>query len=114
MTGVSAAERAGWLTTILRPAGALDASALRRLKNALGPLAACSDMVIVDLTAAEMRSPRALAMNLRQPALDFDRAGRCLLVVGASAELAAELDRDAVPVVTLAADVLPRQGRIGS
>jgi hypothetical protein len=111
MAPVAAAERAGWLTTILRPAGALDALALRRLRDALGPLAACSDMVIVDLTAAEMRSPRALAMSLRTPALDFDRAGRCLLVVGASAELATELDRAAVPVITLAADALPSPGR---
>lgn len=109
MTQVPAPERIGWLTTILRPAGTLDAPALRRLQDALGPLSASSDMVIVDLTAAEIISPRALAMSLRTPALDFDMAGRCLLVVGASPELAGELDRGAVPVITLAADAVPRQ-----
>jgi hypothetical protein len=99
---------AGWLTTILRPAGALDEAALRRLRDALGPLPASSDMVIIDLTAAEISSPRAVAMSIRTPALDFERAGRCLLVVGASPDLAGELDRAAVPVVTLAADALSR------
>ena len=108
MTPVPAAEVTGWLTTILRPAGALDAAALGRLRDALSPLSASSDMVIIDLTAAEIGSPRSLAMSLRTPALDFERAGRCLLVVGASPALTSELDRAAIPVVTLAADVLPR------
>jgi len=58
-------------------------------------------MVVIDLTAADVRSPRDLARNLRAPARRFDRAGRCLLLVGASPGLTAELDRSAVPVVTL-------------
>ena len=111
MTRVAAAELSGWLTTILRPAGALDDLALGKLRDALAPQAASSDMVIVDLTAAEISLPRALADSLRAPALDFEREGRCLLVVGASPDLARELDRAAVPVITLAANVLPRQGR---
>ena len=97
----------GWLTTILRPAGPLDQSGIRRLAEALGVLAASSDIVVVNLTAAEVSSPRALARSLRAPALRFELAGRCLLLVGASSGLAAELDRAAVPVVTLAADTLP-------
>lgn len=108
MTPVPAAELSGWLTTILRPAGALDEAALRRLRDALAPLSASSDMVIIDLTAAEISSPRAVAMSIRTPALDFERAGRCLLVVGASADLTGEFDRAAIPVATLAADALPR------
>ena len=43
-------------------------------------------------------------MCLRAPAREFYEAGRCLLLVGASTELAAELDHAAVPVITLAAD----------
>jgi hypothetical protein len=115
MATVAAPEQGGWLTTILRPAGALDHAALGRLSEALGHLAASSDMVIVDLTAADVSSPRTLARNLLAPALKFDRAGRCLLVLGASPELTAELDRTAVPVITLAADALPvpAQGRAG-
>jgi hypothetical protein len=96
-----------WLTIILRPAGSLDHAAVRRLGTALGHLAAGSDMVIVDLTAAVVHSPRELALALREPARDFERASRCLLVLGASATLTAELDRAAVPVATLAADTLP-------
>ena len=103
----TALRQGGWLTTILRPAGPLDQSGLRRLAEALGALAASSDMVIVNLTAAEVSSPRALAKCLRAPALRFELAGHCLLLVGASSGLAAELDRAAVPVVTLAADALP-------
>jgi hypothetical protein len=103
MTAVAAAaEQTGWLTLITRPAGALDRAALGRLGAALGQLAASTDMVIVDLTAADVRSPRVLARNLRMPARSFEQAGRCLLLVGASAELAAELDHANVPVITLA------------
>jgi hypothetical protein len=101
-----------WLTVILRPAGSLDQAAVRRLGAALGHLAAGSDMVIVDLTAAVVHGPHALALALREPAKEFERASRCLLVIGASAALTAELDRAAVAVVTLAAgSTLARGGR---
>ena len=104
---VSALGQRGWLTAVLRPAGPLDEPGLRRLTEALGALAASSDMVIVDLTAADVSSPHTLARRLRAPALRFQLAGRCLLLVGASPALAEELDRAAVPVVTLAASALP-------
>jgi hypothetical protein len=104
--GAALGER-GWLTTILRPAGPLDQSGIRRLAEALSALAASSDIVVVNLTAAEVGSPRALARYLRAPALRFELAGRCLLLIGASPGLTAELDRAAVPVVTLADDALP-------
>lgn len=108
VTGDAAAlGQRGWLTTTLRPAGPLDQPGLLRLTEALGALAASSDMVIVDLTAANVVSPHALARRLRAPALRFQLAGRCLLLVGASPALTTELDRAAVPVVTLAADALP-------
>jgi hypothetical protein len=110
MAGVTAREQAGWLTTILRPAGSLDQSALHRLSESLGHLAACSNMVIIDLTAAAVGNPRTFARELLAPALAFEQAGQCLLLVGASARLTAELDRAAVPVATLAAlaaDAMP-------
>jgi hypothetical protein len=106
-----APEESGWLTTILRPAGALDHAALGRLCETLYHLAACSDMVIVDLTATAVSSPRTLARKLRAPACAFDQTGRSLLVIGASPELTSELDRNVVPVITLAADALPLQVR---
>jgi hypothetical protein len=107
MAGVTAREQVGWLTTILRPAGSLDQAALHRLSESLGHLAACSSMVIIDLTAARVGRPRTFARDLLGPALAFEQAGRCLLLVGASPKLIAELDRAAVPVVTLAADAMP-------
>lgn len=107
LPGNADAEAGGWLTTVLRPAGKLDRAARRRLGQALDHLAASSDMVVIDLTATRIAAPRALARNLRAPALEFQRAGRCLLVVGAPPDLMAELDRAAVPVATIAADSVP-------
>jgi len=64
-------------------------------------------MVIVDLTAAVVASPRTFARDLLAPARTFEEAGQCLLLLGASPALTAELDRHAVPVITLAADTPP-------
>jgi hypothetical protein len=104
-----AADQGRWLTAILRPAGSMDRAALRGLSESLGHLASSSNMIIVDLTAADVRKPGAFARDLLAPARLFERAGQCLLLLGASPELTAALDRYAVPVVTLAADSLPPQ-----
>lgn len=95
----------GWFTTTVRPAGPLDHAALARLSQALGVLEPTSDMVVIDLTAADVRDPRSLARHLLAPARRFDQAGRCILLVGAPPRVTAELSREAVPVVTIAADV---------
>jgi anti-anti-sigma regulatory factor len=104
MAGVAA--RDSWLTTVVRPAGPLDHAALARLSAALGVLEPSSDMVVVDLTAADVRDPGDLARHLLAPARRFDEAGRCLLLVGASPRVTAALRRGAVPVVTLAPEVV--------
>ena len=106
MSGAGASGQDGWFTTTVRPAGPLDHAALARLSETLGALEPSSDMVVVDLTAADVRDPRGLARHLLAPARRFDQAGRCMLVVGASPGLKAELGRAAVPVVTLASEVL--------
>ena len=103
-----AADQGRWLTAILRPAGPMDRAALRGLCQSLGHLAS-SNMIIVDLTAAVVVKPGAFARDLLLPARRFERAGQCLLLLGASAELTGALDRYQVPVVTLAADSLPPQ-----
>jgi hypothetical protein len=107
MAGSTAREQEGWLTTTLRPAGTLDRPTVGRLCQSLGHLAACSNLVIIDLTAAEVVNPRVFARELLPPAVAFEKAGQCLLLTGASARLTAELARAAVPVITLAADALP-------
>lgn len=95
-----------WLTTVLRPVGPLDEPALRRLSETLGRLAATSDAVIVDLAAAQVTAPRAVARRLHPPARAARRAGRCLLLIGAPAGLVAELDRAGAPVATLPAELM--------
>jgi hypothetical protein len=104
-----AGDEGRWLTAILRPAGTLDRAALRGLSESLGHLASSSNMVIVDLTAAVVSSPRTFARDLLAPARTFEETGQCLLLLGASPALTAELDRHAVPVITLAADAPPPQ-----
>lgn len=104
-----AADQGRWLTAILRPAGSMDRAALRGLCQSLGHLASSSNMIIVDLTAAVVVKPGAFARDLFVPARAFEQAGQCLLLLGASPELTAALDRYKVPVVTLAADSLPPQ-----
>ncbi|HEV3381135.1 MAG TPA: hypothetical protein VG142_09170 [Trebonia sp.] len=111
MSGVGAkpgSARDAWLTTFLRPAGELDEPAMRQLGEALSHLAASSDMAVLDLSAARVPLPGAFAARLREPAAEFERAGRCLLLVGAPGELTAELSRETIPVVTLDANVLAR------
>ena len=102
-----AADQGRWLTAILRPAGSMDRAALRGLSESLGHLASSSNMIIVDLTAAVVCKPGAFARDLLAPARLFERAGQCLLLLGASPELTAALDRYQVPVVTVAADSPP-------
>jgi hypothetical protein len=104
-----AADQGRWLTAILRPAGSMDRAALRALSESLGHLATSSSMIIVDLTAAVVCNPGVFARDLLGPARRFERAGLCLLLLGASPGLTAALDRYSVPVVTLAADALPPQ-----
>jgi hypothetical protein len=99
--------RSGWLTTVLRPAGTLDQAALDRLSAALGHVAASTDMVIIDLTAAEVTAPRALTRTMRAPARELQQAGGCLLVVGAPAGLMAELGRTTVPAFASGSLPLP-------
>ncbi|MFY9851651.1 MAG: hypothetical protein WAK83_29135 [Trebonia sp.] len=106
MSGAGAAGQDGWFTTTVRPAGPLDHAALARLSETLGALEPSSDMVVVDLTAADVRDPRGLARHLLAPARRFDQAGRYMLVVGASPGLKAELHHAAVPVVTLDPDTV--------
>jgi hypothetical protein len=100
-------ETKRWMTTVLRPVGRLDRSELDRVGLALGILAACSDMVVIDLTAAAVISPRALARTLSAPSVKLDQAGRCLLLRGVPAHVRAELGRAAVPVIVLAEDARP-------
>jgi hypothetical protein len=97
-------ETRRWLTTVLRPAGMLNRSGMDQVARALTILAACSDMVVIDLTAATITSPHALARTLAAPAAELDAAGHCLLLRGVPPQVRAELDRAAIPAIALADD----------
>jgi hypothetical protein len=90
-----------WLTTILRPAGTLDAAALAQLAAALVTPAASSDMVVIDLTAASVPDPGALAATVRVPARRLAQPGRCLLLVGAAPDLVVELEHADIPAAAI-------------
>jgi hypothetical protein len=91
-----------WLTTIVRPVGTLNRSGADQVGAAISILAACSDMVIVDLSAARVATARGLAVALLESAVELDRAGRCLLLRDVPPQLRAELDRAAVPAIMVA------------
>jgi hypothetical protein len=91
-----------WLTAVVRPAGSLDERGLDQVRLALAILASCGDMVVVDLAAATVCSPGALARVLLGPARDLDQAGRRLLLRGAPRQLLSELARVGSPAVILA------------
>jgi hypothetical protein len=107
MAQLAVPESRRWLTTVLRPAGLLDGPGLDHVALMLGILAACSDMVVIDLSAATILSPQGLIEAVAAPAAQLDRAGRCLLLRGVPSQVRAELDSAAVPVVTLADDAQP-------
>ncbi len=92
-----------WLTAVLRPAGNLDPPQVERLAGALEALAASSDMVILDLGAANVPEPYRLAAALRAPARQLARPGRCLLLVSVPPEVLHALARTGVQAATLAA-----------
>jgi hypothetical protein len=102
------AQSDAWLTTILRPAGELDRLATDRIAGTLSHLAECSDLAVLDLSAAQVASPQGFARRLSEPAAAFERGGRCLLILGASPALTAELDRAAVPAFTMDTAMLPQ------
>jgi hypothetical protein len=91
-----------WLTAMLRPAGELAGRAIERLVEDLTALAERANIVIVNLVAASVPTPAALAKALRGPGAMLTGPDRCLLLVGADPDLLRELrlaggDVDTVP-----------------
>jgi hypothetical protein len=107
LTVDSGHEAHAWLTSVLRPAGTLDAAATGRLTVALTTLASSSDMVVLDLTATRVSSPERLAVALRAPAQQLASPARCLLLLGAGPDVVAELNRADVPAVLAEAPPIP-------
>jgi hypothetical protein len=82
-----------WLTAVLRPAGLLAGPAIARFADELTTLARSANLVVVNLVAASVPDPEDLALALREPGEMLTGPDKCLLLVGASDELLAALDR---------------------
>ena len=82
-----------WLTAVLRPAGLLAGAAIVRFADELTTLARSANLVVVNLVAASVPDPEDLALAMCEPGALLSGPDKCLLLVGASDELLAALDR---------------------
>lgn len=87
-----------WLTAQVRPAGSFGRRDVTRLRALLDALSACASVVVLDLAAARLRSPRAAAA-IDDAARRLEASGGCLLCLNADAEAAARLSGCAHAVV---------------
>jgi hypothetical protein len=90
-----------WLTAVLRPAGLLSGGAIDRFVDTLMALADRANLVIVNLVAATIPAPAALAKALRGPGAALSAPDRCLLLVGADEALLRELERQGGEIATV-------------
>jgi hypothetical protein len=90
-----------WLTAMLRPAGELAGRAIDRFIEDVMALAQRANIVVVNLVAATVPKPAALARALRRPGTVLSGPDRALLLVGADDELLSELRRQGGDIATL-------------
>lgn len=79
-----------WLTATVRPAGSFGREDVGRLRALLQALAACASIVVLDLQAVRLRSPRAAAA-IDEAAAALEAHGGCLICLNADAEASAWL-----------------------
>lgn len=92
-----------WLTAMLRPAGELAGRAIERFVDDLMALAQRANIVVVNLVAATVPTPAALADALRGPGAMLSGPDKALLLVGADSRLLSELRRIGGDVAALSA-----------
>ena len=93
-----------WLTAMLRPAGELAGRAVERFVDEITALAQKANIVVVNLVAATVPSPLALARALRRPGAMLSAPDKALLLVGADEQLLSELRKIGGDVATMPAD----------
>jgi hypothetical protein len=91
-----------WLNAMLRPVGELAGRAIERLVDDLTALAERANIVVVNLVAATVPRPAALAQALRRPGTLLSGPDKALLLVGADDTLLRELRRYGGDVDTVA------------
>lgn len=69
-----------WITATVRPAGSFGRSDVGRLRALLDALSACASIVVLDLQAARLRSPRAAAA-IDEAAHRLEDHGGCLVCI---------------------------------
>ncbi len=90
-----------WLTAMLRPAGELAGRAIDRFVDDVLSLAERANIVVVNLVAATVPRPAALARALRRPGHLLSGPDRALLLVGADENLLAELRKQGGDIATV-------------
>jgi hypothetical protein len=90
-----------WLTAMLRPVGELAGRTIERFIDDLLALAQRANIVVVNLVAASVPAPAVLARALRGPGAMLSAPDKCLLLVGADADLLRELRRVGGDVATV-------------
>ncbi len=79
-----------WLTATVRPAGSFGREDVGRLRALLQALAACASIVVLDLQAVRLRSPRAVDA-IDEAAARLEEHGGCLVCLHADAASAERL-----------------------
>lgn len=74
-----------WITATVRPAGTFGRREVGRLRALLDALCACASIVVLDLGAARLSSPRA-AEVIDDAARRLEASGGCLLCLNADRE----------------------------
>ncbi len=80
-----------WLTAMLRPVGELAGRAIEHFIDDLVDLASRANIVVVNLVAATVPSPLALAPAPGRPGAMLSAPDKALLLVGADGQLVSEL-----------------------
>jgi D-serine deaminase-like pyridoxal phosphate-dependent protein len=99
---ITLSEDGLWLTAMLRPVGELAGRAIERFVDDLVDLAQRANIVVVNLVAATVPSPAALARALRRPATILSAPDKALLIVGAGPPLLDELRRQGGEIAAMA------------
>lgn len=90
-----------WITATVRPAGSFGRGEVGRLRALLDALSACASIVVLDLQAARLLSPRA-ATAIDEAAHRLEEHGGCLLCINVDADSRACLSTAGQHAVLLA------------
>jgi hypothetical protein len=82
---VAASAEIPWLTAMIRPAGTFRRNDTGRLRALLDALSACASIVVLDMQAARLSSPR-VGEVIENAACDIERRGGCLLCINVDSE----------------------------